>query len=268
MASSASPTPWTHTFEARAHDLDNTGTVGAAALVRLTETQRWHVFAGPLRGIFGRAVVRAQSIEMRASAGFGEALEMEMWVARVGRTSALFGHTVRALSHPDVPVAELSVTIVATDATGRPEPIGEVARAALVQREALETVRDFPAHPEAAYRHRFPVQHHDLDLLQHINQARYTDFVNSARHAAVQAEAFPADFDGARGLARMDLAYDDEARLGAALSAYSWVVDANTVGVELCRDEDGKVITRARLTLNRYAEQPVRARSLLWEGEP
>lgn len=243
------PSPWRCDLRVRAHDLDSTGMLSPVALIRMLETMRWHVFAGDLAGIFGRAVVRAQALEMLGAAGFDSPLTFSMWIARIGRTSLTLGHEIGVAGEAPMPLARAAATIVATDQGGRPTAVGEVAHRFLRPEQTLEIKRGMGEPPADAYTHAFQVQHHDLDLLQHVNQARYVDFVDSARRAAAVAGALGPDFDGTRRLTRIDVAYDDEARVGTRLSALGWAIDADTVGVRILSVEDGRGITAAQLEL-------------------
>ena len=235
--------PWNQEFKVRPHDLDPGGRLSLVAMLRLAEAHRWDVLRGDLAGAFTRVVVRSQGLEMEGEAGYGDRLSCCMWVSRVGTTSVTFAS--EAVGADGRVIARGSTTLVATDEAGAPTPIGPGVAARRIDRPALEVPRRTWRRPSGTAAHALTVQHHDLDLLQHVNQARYGDYVLSARDAIARSGGYgdfgrAADRPGA-----LELSYEGEARLGDELRIHSWALDERSLAFEVVRARDDATVTLA-----------------------
>jgi acyl-CoA thioesterase FadM len=235
----------------RGYELASTGVLPMSSYLRYLEHLRWTTIARseklPLRRFFMMGMVRAQGIEVFDHVSFDRELELTMWLSRLGKTSMDFSHDV---THADGGglVARSSATIVAIGGDRRPCPIDDSARDYLVSRNTLSLPRlEATAAPEGAFQAAVHVRPSDHDLQQHVNHARYADFVEDARVAAVSAGAYgPGNF-GANA-SSLFLQYEREARAGDGVTIASWASTPRSLDFSL-KKEDGTVATRARLLL-------------------
>lgn len=257
--------PWVMRCDVRAHDLDRSGTLSPVALVRLTETHRWHVFAGPLRGLFGRIVVRAQSVEMYSTMGFGKQLDVHTWLARVGRSSVTLGHDVFEHGGAQRKVGSLAATLVATDDHGKPTQVGPGARSHVIDRACIGGGREFAKRPSLSFVQPVVVQLHDLDLLQHVNQARYVEFTNGCRHAAAAAGELGAAHHAGRRVSQHVIAYESEATLAERLLGHVWPLGPDTVSVELLAESDGRTVVHSQMHFFPEESEVAPSAKLSWQ---
>ena len=238
-----------HTFQIRVHDLDFTGKVSMPALIRLLENQRWHALSAQAKvgAYFLSVVMRAQSIEIDAELHFDDTVEAEMWVSGVGRSSLTFGHTLASDRTGGV-FGRSAVTVVSLDLEGRPRPLDEGVRRFIVERETVDLPRlePIPA-PADAWSHDFRVRFSDLDLLKHVNEARYVNYVEDARYACAAQEGYGPDSQRASGrIRRLVVSYEGQARAGDRLRVATWQLASGEYAFDMKREPDGEVMALVR----------------------
>jgi acyl-CoA thioesterase FadM len=234
----------------RGYELAQTGVLPLSQYLRYLEHQRWTTIGTskklPMRRFFTMGVVRAQGLEIEEHVGFGEELELTVWLSRLGRTSFDFSHDVVRASDGKR-VARSTATVVALDASRRPAPLPDEAQEyVLSSRQGLPLDRLAFEVPEGAYRRSLEVRPSDQDLQRHVNHARYADFVEDTRYFAQETgaygpgvpEGFPRSFF---------LAYEREAKVGDATHMATWAPSPGIL--EFAMTKDGTIATRARISL-------------------
>jgi acyl-CoA thioesterase FadM len=197
-------------------DLGFEGCVPPGRMAKLLETLRWRLARSgehPVLGTFKAGVLRAQTLELVRDVTMGETLSVELWLSRVGRTSLEFSHSLRTADGGVVGRATCTIVAIG-DAGPAPLPPG---LAQLVDGESvLSPPKLEPPDPSRSYVRRFHVRPSDLDLFRHVNQSRYVDFLDDARHFA-RHEGHAAGFVEPVGLA--SVSYESELKLGQEVEA-------------------------------------------------
>ncbi len=233
-------------IEVRGYEMNATGSVPPAALLRYAEHARWQALAAPgspLQLHFQRGVVRAQKLECYETISFPAELVIETWVSRVGRTSFDFCHRIVRAGAGVAALA--SCTVVMLDDTGAPKAVPDAVRAFVVEDvvpsvEPLQSVA-----PEDAWSREITVQPSDQDILQHVNQARYADYVEDTRQLAAAAGAYPA-VPAMPG--KLWVEYRRENQNGQRLRMLTWKLhdEPLALGFELRRVDTDESVFRAR----------------------
>jgi acyl-CoA thioesterase FadM len=247
--------PWLlrDSFAIRTHDLDSSARVSPAGLVRILENLRWRALMsdGFVGGSVKIGVLRAQSLAIERRVGFGERIEVSMWLSGVGGTSFTLGYAIRSGSDASI-VAHSASRFVSIGIDGRPRPIGPGLKRFSSDRETIEIPR-LDHSPEAgAWSQSFVVRASDVDLLRHVNQARYVDYVEDARDACARAGGYGEhDQRASAALEYLAVNYEDQARLGDCLRVTTWAIgDApGQYAFEVRREADDALMTRARLAV-------------------
>lgn len=236
----------------RGYELAASGTLSIATYLRYFEHIRWHSISTseklPLRRFWMLGVVRAQTVEVYKAVGFDVELELTIWLARVGRSSMDFSHDMVRVSDGAL-VARSTATIVALDAARRPSVIGDGAREYLVTKEAILPERLDEAPPSDAWERTVELRPSDHDLQQHVNHARYAEFVDDTRLLCARAGGYGSgEWDGR--VRRFSIAYEQEARLGDAVVARTWHTRARDRCLDFLMTKSSTVVvTRARIEL-------------------
>ena len=240
------------TLTTRGDELDRTGAVSAGQLLRYLEAGRWQASLdadnalAPL--ILGgqKVVVRAQRLRLGVSAGWGEVLQAQTWLARVGRTSVDIGHALMR-EGDGARVCEALLTLVQIDATGQPTPLaGRVELqpgAPALDPQLLELVCAGELPPDAWTRAEtiLPSQ---TDLFRHVNHSRYVDLFEDARWFMERARGI-AGWQPKRRLAQIALEYRREAKAGDEVAVRMHARDPETLDAQLVRGDE--VLTRCVL---------------------
>jgi acyl-CoA thioesterase FadM len=236
----------------RGYELASHGTLPVAAYLRYLEHLRWRTISRsekiPLRLFWTMGVVRAQVIEIRQHVAFDVELELSMWVSRVGRTSIELSHDITRVEDGAL-VAQSTATIVTLDDERRPAPVKDGAREFVVDRPRVTAERLESEPPSGAWRRSIDLRPSDQDLQQHVNQARYADFVEDARLFCARDGGYGSgNWDAAPR--RFVIAYESEARVGDSVEAVSWPAPGRERAADfVLRKENGQIATRARLEL-------------------
>ncbi len=242
----------THTFKIRAHDLDFTGKVSLPAVIRLLENQRWHALSaqGRIGPFFLSGVMRAQSIELDAELHFDDRVEAVMWIAGVGRSSLTFGHTLSSPGAGGI-FGRATVAVVSLDLEGKPRPLDEGIRRFIVDKKTIELPRlDTLPVPADAWSHDFRVRYSDLDLLQHVNEARYVNYAEDARYACAAQGGYGPDSARASGrVRRLTISYEGQARAVDRLRVATWQSPGQPgqYAFDMKREPDGELMALARV---------------------
>ena len=240
------------TIRTRGYEMDASGAIPPSVLASYMEHVRWETVGQPdfpLRDYWRRGVLRAQRLEVHENVGFGRELNIECWLARVGRTSFDLAHRV-LYADSGALVALAAVTAINLGSQGRPEPLGE-GILELLSDGPLPAVEPLAEHaPPHAFVRQLVVSPSDQDVLQHVNHARYLDFVQDSLFFGARAEGYGER--SARALERarsIAISYEREASAGTLLEARSWALGSDPLGFgcELYRAEDGELIARARV---------------------
>lgn len=246
----------------RGYELASNGTLPIAAYLRYLEHLRWRTISRsekiPLRLFWTLGVVRAQVLELYEHVSFDVELELSMWVSRVGRTSIELSHDITRTSDAAL-VGRSTATIVTLDSERRPAPVNERAREFVVDRPSVAAERLASEPPPGAFRRGVDIRPSDQDLQQHVNQARYADFVEDARLLAARAGSYGAgDWEAAPK--RFVIAYEAEARAGEAADIVTWAAPSRPRTADFVLEkENGRISMRARVELIRTgAGDPVR----------
>lgn len=231
-------------FPVRGNEIGPNGAVSLGGVARYCEWSRWAVFreaeAAVIREAFKGGVARAQTIEMCAPITYPDDLVIDIWIARVGRTSLDFGHTLR--NDAGTVFANARVTIVQLGDQG-PEPFPAWLAAHASDRETVAALPLATAPLTDAFEHGWQVRTSDLDQFRHVNQARYVDHADDARVFAQHA-GHAAGFSG--GVAKITVSYEREMRANDRVTARL------ALGADGRRDvvivgADGKIANRAAL---------------------
>lgn len=237
----------------RGYEMNSTGSVSTATIARYAEHVRWDGLRDSdfgLNRLWQRGVIRAQRIQTHKPVHYGHELKVWMWVARVGRTSFDLGHRIERASDQAL-VAGLAVTVVNLGPDGRPSPLDPGMNEFVVNEPLPELEAPSEDPPANAFIREIDVAPSDQDLLQHVNHARYIDYIEDTRwfsHAAA-ANTVPAP-DRPQNARRVAIAYDQQARFGERLTVLTW--SSKTSGFyefRIQRSGDGEVLSRARVSL-------------------
>jgi len=241
----------THEFRVRANDLDASGRTSATALIRILETQRWFAFdnKGFGKAYFKRGVIRAQYLEVFESTRFDETLEVSICLFRVGRSSMDFSSRIHSKKTGRL-VGQAAVRFVALDVDSRPQILPPQVREYLSEPEGVDIPTTVYEKPQNTWSHAFTVQWTDLDFMQHVNEARFIEYIESSRYAyAVAAGNGTQDDRALQQVGRLAISYDDQVRLGDRLRVAVWTVEnePDRYAFEIQRESDHATVTRAWL---------------------
>ncbi len=241
-------------LETRGYEMDARERIPAAVLVRYMEHLRWRAVHGTelgLQALFAdghSAVVRAQQLRFGDALIQDEALELDLRVGRVGRSSLCFVQTVvRARDRCEV--ARADVVAVVLGSNGRPAPVPESTRAHVVESDLLDSL-PISDRPAEFGRRPVPIRPSDLDVLQHVNQSRYVEMVDDTLQLATSTGGVlyssAAQSTSRPSPHRMSLVYERETLLGDDLDVLYWPSGEGQADFDLCRQSDGGLVARAR----------------------
>ena len=224
-------------------DLDAFGELRSSALLRFLQevATRASTAAGFDPAYYERTqtmwLVRRTTLALLAPVRYGEDLEAETWIADFRRVRSQRLYDVRSAGRP---VARASTDWVFVErASGRPRRIpAEMERglapegAPVLERAAFAALRPSPA----ATQHERRVEIHELDALQHVNNAIYAHWIEQAALDAAAAAGWPLEAQLAAGgrfrAVCHDLEYRDAAVYGDALSIVTWPVRIDPLTLE------------------------------------
>jgi acyl-CoA thioesterase FadM len=232
-------------YTIRGIELDASRSVPPGWLSRIFEDTRWRVFAMEgyaLRGLMTGGVARAGTYEYEAPLSFGEDIEITTWVARVGRTSFDFGHRI-VRTRDGAVAASARMTVVNLGPSG-PAPVDPIVESYVTDDLVAPAVSPFPDGPRnESWSREWTVRPSDQDSFQHVNQARYVDYIDDTRWFAAKAGATAGLVGRLDGLT---VEYEREAHAGELVRMETWPTSETSRAYELTRQPDGEVLTRGQ----------------------
>jgi YbgC/YbaW family acyl-CoA thioester hydrolase len=240
----------------RGYEMNSTGSVSTATIARYAEHVRWDGLRDSdfgLSRLWQRGVIRAQRIQTYKPVHYGHELVVRMWVSRVGRTSFDLAQTITR-AHDQTLVARLAVTVVNLGSDGRPSPLDPGMTDFVVDEPLPEVEPPSEEPPAGAFAREIVVTPSDQDLLQHVNHARYIDYIEDTRwfaQAASTASAYTATPpEQAQNARRVAIDYDEQATFGERLTVLTWSGQIpGFYEFRIQRSRDGQVLSRARVSL-------------------
>ena len=228
----------------RGHEVLATGHVSLGHLARYFESLRWGMLTRPgalLEGRVVRLVARAQTVDCLTPPSHPATLEIETWLARVGRTSFDFGHLVTRASD-GAEVARGRITIVHVGDEG-PLPVDPAIAAEVIDRAAPEHPRETTPPGEDVFIRRWRVRHSDQDRFRHMNQARYFDAIeDTLALASLQKH----EAGSPTTLRSASVSYDREVHAGTELEMRLWKTSETSRALALFVVGDETPISRMR----------------------
>ena len=213
----------------RGYELDRHGRVSLSTLLLYTEFLRWEAFRDPETG-FGGIIrgggslpIRAQRFCLGAPLEVGTDILISMAVRRVGRTSIeLLQEITRAKDGEVVLQALVTGVYVGQNKQTQPIPsdLRERADGSLSQPETRATFMD---KPENAWSAPVAIRHSDIDILQHVNQARYIDYMRDSMLQAIDGHIYGPDVPPLdSNPVQVGIEYNREIKLGENLRIFTW----------------------------------------------
>lgn len=249
----------TKTMVVNGYDLDREGRVPSWTWLRWFEGLRWDAMVGgaavDLAAIFDdgkRFVVRAQKLEiLRGQLAHGEALELSLWVSRVGRTSLDLSHLARRV-RDGAEVARDVVVAVHLGPDGAPCEVPANVRALVREGPSPRGALLSDARPPAAACVPVVVRPSDVDLFQHVNHAVYAQYFEDARAIVREAGGYGPRRQSSFPTRALAIDYAQEVRLGDPVSVYTWALLGETAlfGFDLVREGTPTPVARARLEVS------------------
>lgn len=242
------------TIVTRGYELDARKRLSLGVLARHFEHVRWEALRDPSTGLSAvfedgrKLVIRAQQIDALTRLVAKQEVTLDVAIAQVGTSSLQFVQRARC---GDTLVAYNQVVGVVLDRQGAPTRVPDAVRR-LARQEELPPLPRLSERPErCALVCDVYVRPSDLDVLQHVNHARYVDFVDDVYQHAVARGAYGGSLP--ESPARILVEYRRETRidpeLGPArkLVAHTWREDDQSLGFELVDPVDGYAATRAKI---------------------
>ena len=230
----------------RGYELGPRQVLPPSAFLRYLEHIRWLSRTRPPSRRVGQGVVRALGIELLQEVGAHVELDLTLWISRVGRTSLDMSQEILRADDGST-VARSRATLVSLDEQRRPTPFHDSARELILDRGAIEIPPPSGSFPEGAYCRDLPVRPSDHDNQDHVNQARYADFVEDVRQACAREGGYG---NGAwdAPLRRLSIAFESECRAGDPVVARTWKTSGGSLEFQLDRGPDD-IVARARVEL-------------------
>lgn len=190
-------------------------------------------------------VIRRSTIECPMAIPRGVELEIATWVADFRRVRSRREYTVRLPGELAAMLTAHTDWIYVDAASGRPRRIpDEMMRAFVPEGDVPPLPRptlELPDAPADAFAVELVVDAADLDALDHVNNAKYFDYLEAARRAMA---------GNGLGARRHDLEYLDEARAGDRLTCRIWPLPSAAgeieTAAEIRRSSGDGLLTRAR----------------------
>ena len=164
----------------RGYELGPRQVLPPSAYLRYLEHMRWMSRTRTTARRVGQGVVRALGIELFQEVGAHVELDLTLWISRVGRTSLDMSHEI-LLADDGSTVARSRATLVSLDERRRPTPFHDSVRELILDCGAIDIPPPAGSVPEGAYCRDLAVRPSDHDNQDHVNQARYADFVEDVR---------------------------------------------------------------------------------------
>jgi acyl-CoA thioester hydrolase len=200
-------------------------------------------------------VIRRTTIDCEAPLRSDEEVEVATWVADFRRVRSRREYEARRAGETEPALRAHTDWVYVARRSGHPRRISEAMMQAFVPRAGSTPLPREPLVLPPASGATFAVERvvgsADVDALDHVNNARYLDWVEEATMEgfAVWRPAGERSAAGPRAR-RHDLEYADEARDGDQLRCVVWPGRCENgeveIGTEIRRVQDGHLLTRAR----------------------
>ena len=230
----------------RGYELGPRQVLPPSAYLRYLEHMRWTSRTRPTSRRVGQGVVRALGIELFQEVGAHVELDLTLWISRVGRTSLDMSHEI-LLADDGSTVARSRATLVSLDERRRPTPFHDSVRELILDRGAIDIPPPEGSVPETAYGRDLSVRPSDHDNQDHVNQARYADFVEDVRQICSRERGY-GDGTWDAPLRRLSIAFENECRAGDPLVARTWKTSGASLEFQLDRGPDD-IVARARVEI-------------------
>tara|TARA_Y100000589_G_scaffold284105_1_gene282738 strand:+ start:202 stop:813 length:612 start_codon:yes stop_codon:yes gene_type:complete len=141
----------------------------------------------------GKLPIRAQHFTLGQNVDVGTELVARLGILKVGNSSIKLLHEINRI-RDNAMVAQALVTCVHVGTDSRalrvPDDLRERVDPSLL---APETPGTFEDTPSDAYSTPITIRNADIDMLQHVNQARYIEYMGDTRVRATTANAYGAN---------------------------------------------------------------------------
>ncbi len=248
-----------YTFRVRGYELDRSNRLSLSNWLRYLEQLRWEHFLAERPAfdlLFSKKhqiVVVAQQLDAPMDIKLDTEIAASLWIGAVGNSSFTFNTQFTFLSGSTA--ARGTVTVVYIDPNGKPKSLPDSFRETFAPKSSSIEKATFlsleaPSEraPESAWTSTIEVRPSDIDMLQHVNHAKYMDYFDDARELAIRAQGYGdcAPHLNQR-IRQMVIEYRRQAVLGETLRVLTWVQDKprGSLGFELQRSSDGEPLCRA-----------------------
>ena len=218
-------------LETKGAELDASGTVTAAAILKYMEFSRWNMMSPKgmdIGKLLSGMVVRSQQIQIHQSLGPFEKVTVRAWLSRVGRTSMDICQAITR-NKDDMLVIQGLSTMVHIDQQGRPAPLDQAVHDAVVKDAPYGPPSDFGIdnddweQPPASWREQRPVRASDLDSLRHMNHSKFAEYIVDARTQCTLESGYKNNPDKPiKRVKSLRIDYEAEAKLGEQMTIASW----------------------------------------------
>ncbi len=187
------------TLQVRGYEIDRHGRIPLATFFKYNEHARWAALQDPNSGFAGimrrggKLPIRAQHFTLGQNVDVGTELVARLGILKVGNSSIKLLHEINRI-RDNAMVAQALVTCVHVGTDSRalrvPDDLRERVDPSLL---APETPGTFEDTPSDAYSTPITIRNADIDMLQHVNQARYIEYMGDTRVRATTANAYGAN---------------------------------------------------------------------------
>lgn len=244
-------------WQTRGDEIGADGLVGPTKLLSWLEHGRWCALdggAGVLAPLFADGnimVVRAQRLALGVGVGWQDRVQTGIALARVGNSSVEIAQSLWTDEESPRLVAELRLVGVALGADRRPRQLPEEVRSKASAVEEPLTLQSLllPELLQADYVWQVPVRASEIDLFQHVNHARYADWVQDAVRAAEADGSLGEAWQARRPVCALAIDYVKEVTFGETIAVAVQVKGDREA--QLLISADGQLRARAALRVSR-----------------
>lgn len=224
------------TLQVRGYEIDRHGRIPIATFFKYNEHARWAALQDPNSGFAGilrrggKLPIRAQHFTLRQNVDVGTDLKASLGILKVGNSSIQLLHEISRIRDQAV-VAQALVTCVHVghdqQALRVPDDLRERVDPTLL---APETPGDFADAPASAWSSPVAIRNADIDMLQHVNQARYVEYMGDARVRATSENAYGANPPAlSANPSQIAIEYSQEVTFGESLVLKTWRGETDSI---------------------------------------
>lgn len=248
------------TIDTRGSELDATGTITPAVLLKYMEHGRWNMMSPKgmdLGRLLSAMVVRSQQVEILQSIGPFTKVSLNAWLARAGRSSMQICQELINQKTGET-LARGAAVMVHLGPDGKPARLKEEVHAAVTETTQFlpptvpsipESDRELPA--DAWFDER-PVRASDLDSLRHMNHSKFAEYMIDARTRFTIEQDGLADnpLQAIQQVKAMQVDYEAEAKLENRLKIYTWrSTESEAFQLQIRGEESGRLYSRGQIFL-------------------